>query len=141
MADRLTRGDVTGAVPRDRTAGQIRPLFLIPAALADDNPSMAVVDSVHARLADLTAGMMGEVCGRPAPRAHLSFLALGGGDVEASELADTVNAIFGLDLTGEAVVRSPTPDALARTIADGWFHGGGSAPDLVELIEALADAG
>jgi Phosphopantetheine attachment site len=102
---------------------------------------MAVVDSVHARLADLLSGMMGAVCGRPAPRAHLSFLALGGGEAEAAELAHTVNALFGVDLSGPNVMRSPTPDALARTIADRWFDGGGSAPDLVELIDAVAEAG
>ena len=102
---------------------------------------MAVVDSVHTRLADLIAAMMGAVTGRPAPRPHLSFLALGGGEAEAEELASTVNAVFGLDLTADTVLRSPTPDALARTIADGWFDGGGSARDLVELVVALAEAG
>jgi hypothetical protein len=104
---------------------------------------MAVVDSVHTRLADLIAAMMGAVTGRPAPRPHLSFLALGGGEPEANakELAATINAVFGLDLTADAVLRSPTPDALARTIADGWFDGGGSARDLVELVVALAEAG
>jgi hypothetical protein len=98
---------------------------------------MAVVDSMHVRLADLLAGMMGAVCGRPAPRAHLSFLALGGGEPEASELAQTVNAVFGLDLTGDTVMRSPTPDALARTIESSWSA---SAADLVELLQALAEA-
>jgi hypothetical protein len=102
---------------------------------------MAVVDSVHARLADLLAAMMGAICARPAPRAHLSFLALGGGEAEAEELATTVNSVFGLDLTADTVLRSPTPDALARTIADGWFDGGGSARDLVELVVALAETG
>ena len=97
---------------------------------------MAVVDS-HSRLADVIAGMMGAVCGRPAPRAHLSFLALGGGDAEAAELAQTVNAVFGLSLSGETVMRSPTPDALARTIESAW---GESRGDLMDLIEALADA-
>jgi Phosphopantetheine attachment site len=101
---------------------------------------MAVVDSVHVRLADLVAGMMGAVCARPAPRAHLSFLALGGGETEATELASTVNAVFGLDLTTDAVMRSPTPDALARTITGGWFDRGGSAPDLLDLIQVLAEA-
>ncbi len=128
-------------MPRDRTPGQIQAVFLIPSELRDDNPSMAVVDSVHARLAALTAGMMGAVCARPAPRAHLSFLALGGGDAEAGELAQTVNAVFGLNLSADTVMRSPTPDALARTITDGWFDAGGSAPDLVELIQALAETG
>jgi hypothetical protein len=98
---------------------------------------MAVVDSVHARLADLLAGMMGSICGRPAPRAHLSFLALGGGEPEAAELAQTVNAVFGLSLSGDSVMRSPTPDSLARTIESSW---GASAGDLMDLIEALADA-
>ena len=98
---------------------------------------MAVVDSLHLRLADLLAAMMGSVCGRPAPRAHLSFMALGGGETEAAELAQTVNAVFGMSLTGEMVMRSPTPDSLARTIESAW---GSSPADLIELIEALAEA-
>jgi len=98
---------------------------------------MAVVDSLHARLADLIAGMMGTICGRPAPRAHLSFMALGGAEPEAAELAQTVNAIFGLSLTGEIIMRSPTPDALARTIESSW---GASPTDLIELVDALAEA-
>jgi phosphopantetheine binding protein len=98
---------------------------------------MAVVDSVHARLATLLAGMMGAVCGRPAPRLHLSFMALGGGDAEAAELAQTVNAVFGLSLSSDTVLRSPTPDALARTIESSWGAGPG---DLMQLVEALADA-
>jgi hypothetical protein len=98
---------------------------------------MAVVDSVHARLATLLAGMMGTVCGRPAPRAHLSFMALGGDEPEAAELASTINAVFGLSLSGDVVMRSPTPDALARTIESSW---GASPGDLLELVEALADA-
>ena len=95
------------------------------------------MDSLHARLADVIAGMMGSVCGRPAPRAHLSFLALGGGEPEATELAGTVNAVFGLSLTGEMIMRSPTPDALARTIESSW---GASSTDLIELVAALAEA-
>jgi Phosphopantetheine attachment site len=97
---------------------------------------MAVVDSVHGRLAQLLAGMMGAVCGRPAPRAHLSFLALGAGEPEAAELAQTVNAVFGLSLTGDIVMRSPTPDALARTIQSSWAS---SPTELQDLLEALAD--
>jgi hypothetical protein len=98
---------------------------------------MAVVDSVHGRLAQLLAGMMGAVCGRPAPRAHLSFMALGGGEPEAAELAQTVNAVFGLSISSDVVMRSPTPDALARTIESSWGSGPG---DLLALLEALADA-
>jgi hypothetical protein len=79
---------------------------------------MAAVDSVHVRLATLLAGMMGAVCGRPAPRPHLSFMALGGGDAEAGELAQTVNAVFGLSLSGDTVMCSPTPDALVEALAD-----------------------
>jgi hypothetical protein len=80
---------------------------------------------------------MGAVCARPAPRAHLSFMALGGGEAEAAELAQTVNAVFGLSMSGDAVMRSPTPDALARTIESSW---GASPADLLELVEALAEA-
>jgi hypothetical protein len=117
--------------------GQFLALALIPRAAADDNRNMAVVDS-HARLADLLAGMMGAVCGRPAPRAHLSFLALGAGEPEAVELAHTVNAVFGIELSSEMVMRSPTPDALARTIESSW---GASPTDLLDLLDALAEAG
>jgi Phosphopantetheine attachment site len=98
---------------------------------------MAVVDSLHTRLADQIAAMMGAVCGRPAPRAHLSFMALGGGEAEAAELASTVNTVFGLSLTSELVMRSPTPDALARTIESSW---NASPADLVDLVAALAAA-
>ena len=101
---------------------------------------MAVVDSVHTRLADQLAVMMGSVCDRPAPRAHLSFLALGGGEAEATELANTVNTVFGLDLTTDTILCSPTPDALARTVTSGWFDRGGSARDLIDLIQALVEA-
>ena len=72
------------------------------------------------------------------PRAHhVSFLALGGGEAEALELAQAINALFGLDLPADTVMRSPTPDALARTIEYSWP---GSAADLVALIAAIADA-
>lgn len=117
--------------------GQIRGLALILGGVRDDKLSMAVVDS-HTRLADLLAEMMGAVCGRPAPRAHLSFLALGGGEPEAGELAQTINAVFGLSLSIDTVMRSPTPDSLARTIESSW---GARATDLLELVEALATAG
>jgi hypothetical protein len=118
--------------------GQIRALALILRGGRDDNLSMAVVDSVHARLAELLASMMGAVCGRPAPRAHLSFLALGAGEPEAAELAQTINSVFGLSLTADTVMRSPTPDALARTVESDWSA---SPRDLLELVEALAIAG
>jgi hypothetical protein len=101
---------------------------------------MAVVDTVHERLCDVVAAMMGDVCARPAPRAHLSFLALGGGETEAAELAQIANALFGVSLTTDAVMRSPTPDSLARTIEGDWFENGGSATALVELMAAIADA-
>jgi hypothetical protein len=98
---------------------------------------MAVVDSVHASLCELVAEMMSTACGRALPRAHLSFLALGGTEAQASELTRAINALFGLDLPADSVMRSPTPDALARTIESSWR---GSATDLVALIAAIADA-
>ena len=104
--------------------------------MPDDNPNMALVDSVHTSLCDLVAEMMSTVSGRAFPRAHLSFLALGGTEAQASELTRMINALFGLDLPGDAVMRSPTPDALARTIESYWHA---SPLDLHELVAALAD--
>lgn len=98
---------------------------------------MAAVDSIHASLCDLVAEMMSTACGRALPRAHLSFLALGGTEGQAYELSRAINALFGLQLPADTVMRSPTPDALARTIESSWP---GSAPDLVALIAAIADA-
>jgi phosphopantetheine binding protein len=110
---------------------------LIPASRSDDNPSMAAVDSIHSSLCELIAEMMSTACGRALPRAHLSFLALGGTEDQASELTQAINALFGLDLPADTVMRSPTPDALARTIESSWR---GSPGDLLELVAALADA-
>jgi phosphopantetheine binding protein len=98
---------------------------------------MAVVDTVHASLCELVAEMMSSACGRAFPRAHLSFLALGGTEAQAAELTNMINALFGLELPADTVMRSPTPDALARTIESSWR---GSTTDLVELVSAIADA-
>jgi hypothetical protein len=98
---------------------------------------MAAVDSIHSSLCELIAEMMSTACGRALPRAHLSFLALGGTEAQASELTQGINALFGLDLPTDTVMRSPTPDALARTIESSWP---GSATDLVALIAVIADA-
>jgi hypothetical protein len=95
------------------------------------------VDTVHARLSELVAEMMEVACGRPVPRAHLSFLALGATEDQAAELTQMVNALFGLDLPADAALRSPTPDALARTIETAF---NGSAGELIDLVEAIADA-
>ena len=51
-----------------------------------------------------------------------------------------VNALFGLDLPADTLMRSPTPDALARTIEIGWYEGGGTAAALIDLVQTLADA-
>lgn len=98
---------------------------------------MAVVDTVHQSLSELVAGMMGAACGRPAPRRHSSFFALGGTEAEAAELAQMVNALFAVDLPPDTIMRSPTPDALARTIETAW---NGSLPELIDLIGAIAEA-
>ena len=112
-------------------------MALIPPGPADDTESMAVVDSVHASLCDLVAEMMSTTCGRAFPRAHLSFLALGGTEAQAAELTRMINALFGLDLPADSVMRSPTPDALARTIESSWRT---SRSDLAELTRAIAEA-
>jgi hypothetical protein len=97
---------------------------------------MARVDSVHASLCDLVAEMMSTLSGRAFPRAHLSFLAVGGTETQAHELTKMINALFGLELPADTVMRSPTPDALARTIESCWHASPG---DLHELVEALAE--
>jgi hypothetical protein len=98
---------------------------------------MAVVESVHASLCELVAEMMSTTCGRAFPRAHVSFLALGGTEAQAAELTQMINALFGLDLPADTVMRSPTPDALARTIESSWHA---SPADLAELTRAIAGA-
>jgi hypothetical protein len=98
---------------------------------------MALVDSVHASLCDLVAELMTAACGREFPRAHLSFLALGGTEAQATELTNMINALFGLELPGDTVMRSPTPDALARTIESSWRA---SPSDLAELTRTIAEA-
>jgi hypothetical protein len=101
---------------------------------------MAVAGTAHEGLCGVVAEMMGAACDRPVPRAHLSFFALGGTDAQAAELAQMVNALFGLDLPADIILRSPTPDALARAIEIAWFDGDGTAADLLDLIGAIADA-
>jgi Phosphopantetheine attachment site len=98
---------------------------------------MAPVDSVHASLCELIAELMTATCGRAFPRAHLSFLALGGTEAQAAELTNMINALFGLELPGDTVMRSPTPDALARTIESSWRA---SPSDLADLTRAIAEA-
>jgi hypothetical protein len=98
---------------------------------------MAVVDRVHEQLCELLAELMSDACGRQIPRPHLSFLALGATEDQAAELTQMVNALFGLDLPPDTALRSPTPDALARTIEIAFS---GSPAELIDLIEAIADA-
>jgi hypothetical protein len=37
------------------------------------------------------------------------------------------------------VLRSPTPDALARSVETAWFDGDGTSEDLAERLLALGD--
>jgi hypothetical protein len=62
-----------------------------------------------------------------------------GRDIDAHELTQMLNALFGIDLTADAILRSPTPDAVARSIESAWFDAGGSAEELTQRIAALAD--
>jgi hypothetical protein len=119
------------------TRGQNQAPRLIPERPQDDNHYMALVETVHSRLCELVGEMMQEVCGRPIPRAHLSFLALGATEDQAAELTGMVNALFGLDLPADTALRSPTPDAMARTIEIAFS---GTPAELVDLIDAIADA-
>jgi hypothetical protein len=110
------------------------------AAARGSDDALLLLDTVHVALSEVVAEMMGAACGRPPPHSHASFPAIGGSEAQAAELAQMVNALFGLDLPADIIMRSPTPDALARTIAGAWFDGAGTAADLIELIEAIADA-
>jgi Phosphopantetheine attachment site len=101
---------------------------------------LASVDRAHDELSALVAGLMGEARGASSPRPHSSFFAMGGTGDQARELAQAVNALFGLDLPDDVVIRSPTPDALARTIAVAWFGEGGTSAALTDLIGAISDA-
>jgi hypothetical protein len=74
---------------------------------------------------------------KPAP--HVSFFALGGGNAQAFELVQVLNAVFGLALPADAVLRSPTPDALARSVETAWSEGDGTAEELAERLAALTD--
>jgi Phosphopantetheine attachment site len=103
------------------------------------DPGAALLDTIHESLRDLLAGMMGAMTGRSSPAPHVSFMALGGSDAQALELIQIVNTVFGLDLPSDAVLRSPTPDALARSIETAWFDGGGGVEELVERLRALTD--
>ena len=108
--------------------------------MAGSTDALGLLETVHDALCELVAGMMGATRGSPPPRAHLSFFALGGTEPQAAELAQMVNALFGLTLPADIILRSPTPDALARTIETAWFDGEGTAADLLDLIGAIADA-
>lgn len=99
----------------------------------------ALLGTIHESLSRLLADMMGSAAGRSAPAPHVSFFALGVREPEALELIQIVNAVFGLDLPADTVLRSPTPDSLARGIETAWFEGGGGAGDLAERIAALND--
>jgi hypothetical protein len=99
----------------------------------------ALLGTIHESLSGLVADMMGSATGRSAPAPHVSFLAVGAREPHALELIQVLNAVFGLDLAADTVLRSPTPDALARSIETAWFESGGSAADLAERIAALTD--
>jgi hypothetical protein len=99
----------------------------------------APLGAIHESLSGLVADMMGAAAGRSAPAPHVSFFALGAREPHALELRQMVNALFGLALPADTVLRSPTPDALARSIGAAWFERGGSAGELAERIAVLSD--
>ena len=99
----------------------------------------ALLDTIHESLSRLLADMMGSAAGRSAPAPHVSFFALGVREPQALELVGIVNAVFGLDLPSDTVLRSPTPDSLARSVETAWFDADGSPADLAERIAALGD--
>jgi hypothetical protein len=98
----------------------------------------AAPDAVHAPLCGVVAEMMGAAARTRTPGPHVSFAALGAGRPQARELAAMLTALFGSWLTDEDVLRSPTPDSLARTIEAFWFAGDGTVEELAERIAAIA---
>jgi hypothetical protein len=99
----------------------------------------ALAGATHDALRELIAGMMGAATGRSSPAPHVSLFALGATDAQALELAEILSAVFGLDLDADTVMRSPTPDALARSVETAWYEGGGSAAELADRLSALVD--
>lgn len=134
--ERLTHADVSGQFSRST---------LIPTGPPSDKAPMsadsgaALLGTIHESLSGLLADMMGSAAGRSAPAPHVSFFALGVREPEALELIQIVNTVFGLDLPADTVLRSPTPDSLARSIETAWFEADASAADLAERIAALSD--
>jgi hypothetical protein len=103
------------------------------------DPGAALLDTIHESLREMISGMMGAMTGRSSPAPHVSLMALGGTDAYALELIQILNAVFGLDLPSDTVLRSPTPDSLARSIETAWFDADGNAEELAERLLALAD--
>ena len=101
---------------------------------------LALLETVLDSLSELVASLMGAACSTAPPRPHLSFLALGGTEQHADEISRMVNALFGLTISSGEVMRSPTPDSLARTIAIAWFEADGNVTDLLELMAVIGDA-
>jgi hypothetical protein len=71
--------------------------------------------------------------------AHMVGPIAAGRDADAHELAQMLNALFGIDLTADAILRTPTPDAVARSVESAWYDGGGSAEELTQRLAALAE--
>jgi hypothetical protein len=99
----------------------------------------AVPDALHEALRALVAEMIGAVAGTRPPGSHVSLVALGAGRQQATELAAMLRALFAGRLSDQDVLRSPTPDALARTIEVAWFDAGGTVAELAERVAALAE--
>jgi hypothetical protein len=125
--------------------GQVFGAPLSPEARPADNAPMstdsraALLGTIHESLSGLVADMMGSAVGASAPAPHVSFLAVGAREPHALELVQILNAVFALDLAADTVLRSPTPDALARSIETAWFESGGTAAELAERIATLTD--
>jgi Phosphopantetheine attachment site len=103
------------------------------------DPGTTRLDTIHESISSLISSLMGAATQRSAPAPHVSFLALGASNAQAFELIQILNAVFGLDLPSDSVLKSPTPDALARGIEAAWFEADGSAEELAERLLALTD--
>jgi hypothetical protein len=84
------------------------------------------LEAVHTALRGLLAEMIGPIALR--------------GDAEAAaELTGMLSAVFGVEVTVEKVLGSPSPGELASAIQTAWLEAGGTAEELSDRLSALVE--
>jgi hypothetical protein len=90
------------------------------------DPDVRAQDALHER----TRGVVAEM---------IRAAAAAGPDGRTAELTRMVNALFGLDLTEDAVAAASGSAALASRVEAAWYESGGTAPELEQRLAALVD--